>query len=362
MNITTAEGKIAADLLAHLRTALGDNDIQYAKPPVRITGGFDTEIYAFRVHGAGEEWSGPLILRFFRSDNSMVTLSGPERARFETAVQNAIHSMGYPAPRVLYTCADSESLGAAFLVMERMPGRVMLELLFRPSRFWFRLPDILAEAQARLHGLQPQVLRQAVEAADVPGRVLTVGDWLEQIASLIGEAQLEGLKPGLAWLLDNEPNNSQSTVICHGDFHPLNILMGKSRVTGVIDWPWVKVAPPEYDVGATIAIFGQGPLDLPAFLSGAFNVFRRQAIARYLRAYQRLRPLDARAIRYYEAVRLIGFLFEAGEQRQADLGIMTGPVKPTAFGAQLGVKRIILRFREITGIALRLPPRTSRIS
>jgi aminoglycoside phosphotransferase (APT) family kinase protein len=352
------EGGIAASLLDYLSTALSAKPITYGEPPVRITGGFDTHIYAFSLHGAPKDWSGPLILRLFRSDNPWISMSGPDRPRFESAVQNTIFQMGYPAPRVVHTCPNSKPLGAPFLIMERLPGRIMLHVLFRPSRFWLRLPDIFAEAQARLHGLEPVILLQAVETAGVPARVLTANDWVERVGGLIDAAQLEGLKPGVEWLSNNSPQRSGSSVICHGDFHPLNILLDRDRVAGVIDWPFISIAPPEYDVGATVAIFSHGPVDLPAFLRGAVNFGRRRIVARYLRAYRRLRTLDPVALRYYEAVRLLGFLFEAGEQRQADLGKLPSRDQPGAFAAQYVVNAIILRFRDITGITLTLPPDT----
>jgi len=255
-------------------------------------------------------------LRVFREDNPWVTLSAPERARFETAVQNNVAALGYPAARVLHTCEDVQPLGSSFLVMERLPGSIMLDLIFRPSRFWFRLPAILASAQAQLHSLDPDTLLLALEKADVPSRGLSVGDWLERVQRLISYARLDGLAPGMQWLLDNRPPESERSVICHGDFHPLNILLDRGKVTGVIDWPWVRLARPEYDVGATIAIFTQGPVDMPSFLQAVVSRGRGWFIRRYLSAYRRLCPLDSEALLYYEAVRLLGFVVEAGNHRQ----------------------------------------------
>jgi hypothetical protein len=54
-------------------------------------------------------------------------------------------------------------------------------------------------------------------------------------------------------------------------------------------------------------------------------------------------------------MRCLGFLVEAGEHRQADLGVIARPEKPTAFGAPRTVGGIIARFREITGVELALP-------
>src|SRR5438309_8804048 len=126
MSGETVEGGIVDSLLAYLSTVLSARAITYGEPPVRITGGFDSHIYTFSLHGAPKDWSGPLILRLFPSDNPWVPLSRPDRARFESAVQNTIFHMGYPPPRVLQQSPNSTPLGAQFFFLERLPGRLML--------------------------------------------------------------------------------------------------------------------------------------------------------------------------------------------------------------------------------------------
>jgi len=338
-------------LLAYLRSVLEAPKLKYTEPPEPITGGFDTLTYSLALLGATEELSRPLILRVFRADHPSTALIGGERACFESAVQNTIAEFGFPAPRALHTCTDTEVIGAPFLIMERLRGRIMLDVFFRPSRVWLRLPDLLAEAHVRLHSLDAALLERAVEASGLPPHALRSDDRRELASRIVG-AGLEELLPGMQWLLDNEPAEATPPAICHGDFHPLNVLMDKNRVSGVIDWTYTRIGDPAYDVGATIAIFGQGPVDLPGFVHSGVGLFRRWIIARYYRTYQRLRPVDGDAIHYYEAMRCLGFLVEAGEHRQADLGVFARPQKPTAFGAPRTVRGIIARFREITGVAL----------
>ena len=358
MTAPTAESELGPGLLSHLRIALESPNLSYAEPLARISGGFDTLIYGFRLSDAPSHASGPLILRVFRDYNPWITLTGQERARFETAVQNAIADLRYPAPRVLHYCADAAVLGAPFLAMERLPGRIMLDLLFRPAPLLARLPDLMAESQAALHALDPAPLLRAIERESIPARVLTVDDWMAQVTRLIEAAQLEGLKPGMNWLFENRPAVPEHPVICHGDFHPLNLLIRGGKISGVIDWPWVRIADAAYDIGATVAIFTQGPVSLPRFLQSVVNWGRRLFIARYLRSYGRLRPLDMDAVRYYEALRAIGFLLEAGQQRQADAGVIKRPEKPTAFGTQPIVDSVTSRFERITRVAVSIPARS----
>jgi len=259
---------------------------------------------------------------------------------------------------VLLSETNPARLGGAFLIMERMAGDIMLDYFFRPSTIFFRLPRLLAETQARLQSLDSQALLQAIEAEHVPARALTVADWMERVQRQIEEAELDGLQPAIDWVRQNSPPDRLPTVICHGDFHPSNLLVHKGAVSGVIDWPWVRIAAPEYDVGSTIAILSQGPVDPPRFVHPVVNWFRRGMVSRYLRAYRYLRPLDDRALRYFEALRCLGFLLEAGQQRQADAGVIPRPEKRTAFAATYVVNSVAARFCEITALTLTLPPLT----
>ncbi|MEX0785643.1 MAG: aminoglycoside phosphotransferase family protein, partial [Dehalococcoidia bacterium] len=144
-------------------------------------------------------------------------------------------------------------------------------------------------------------------------------------------------------------------VICHGDFHPLNILVDKGAVTGVIDWANITLADPAYDVGATTAIFSHGPVDIAAFAAPLVDAIRNWIIRRYRRRYEELQDLDNAAAGYFEALRSLGFLVEAGQRIQAERGIVTPTDKPTAFADPRQLRRIRERIEELTGVPAALP-------
>ncbi|HWO05910.1 MAG TPA: hypothetical protein VNQ54_14005, partial [Methylomirabilota bacterium] len=54
---------LAPAFLAHVRAELHAPDLSYAAAPAALSGGFDTRIFAFRLSGAPDGWSGSLILR-----------------------------------------------------------------------------------------------------------------------------------------------------------------------------------------------------------------------------------------------------------------------------------------------------------
>jgi aminoglycoside phosphotransferase (APT) family kinase protein len=343
-----AKASFAERLLSLLRDRTGQEGATFAEAPKQVSGGFDTSIYRFRLKGASEEWSKPLVLRLFRPDSR-------GEARREKAVHDVVNAADYPAPRVLLAEEDRTPLGGELLVMERLPGMVMLNAYFRPTPRFFRLAGIFAEAHARLHALDPERLRRTLAEHDADRSRARGANDVELAADMIDRVRLDGLRPGLEWLRANQPRRPARDAICHGDFHPLNIMLQGETVTGVIDWAWTSVGDPAYDVGASVAVFGQGPVDLPGFTQGAVGWFRRRVIRSYLRAYEALRPLDLDAVRYYEALRCLGFLLEAGEHLQADAGVVPRPTKPSAFGAPLLQASIVERFEEITGVGVALP-------
>ena len=100
---------------------------------------------------------------------------------------------------------------------------------------------------------------------------------------------------------------------------------------------------------------GFAPVDLPRLLMPFFSRLRAWTLHRYLRAYQRARPLDLARVRYFEAERLLGFLLEAGEYRQALRGVIPPLSKSTAFHDPRAIDAIIDRVVRLTGAPVALP-------
>jgi len=324
------------------------SDLAYAEPLVPITGGYDTRIFAFRLSAAPAAWSGPLVLRVLSPAHD------PLRALQERATQNALAALGYPVPRVLSAGADRGPLGAGFLVMERAPGRALLDVR-RPG-----VARTLAETQARLHALNAEPLLRAL---DDEGRAagwafdrdtVSFEGHLASLDRRIRQAGLAGLAAGMRWLRERRPGAAAARVICHGDFHPQNLLARDGRVTAVLDWPNVVVAEPEYDVASTRVILALTPAALvpvPVALRPVLAGLRRVLVARYLAIYRRRRPLDPARLPYFEAAACMRGLVRAAAAR-APGGPAVSPFDASSFGARLAA-----RFARLSGVAVALPPR-----
>lgn len=345
------DADIAAPLLAYLRARIPAPDLSYRELPSPILGGFDTSIYSFALDVQDGAWRRPLIARVFR------TAEEGERAQLEAAVQNAILGLGFPAPEVLVAEPDASWLGRPFIVMHRLPGQPMLGSLL--GRRILRMAALLGRSHARLHALDAAAFDRVLKREYHASFAATAETWATQVKATIERTSLDGLRPSFAWAQARIRGDHGDAVVCHGDFHPLNVLVADGELAGVVDWAWVVLAPPEFDVGATIALLTHGPVDVPRAAMPAVRLAGRVVVKRYLRAYAAVRPLRREFVRVYESLRLLGFLCEVGEQMQAEVGAVNADMR-SPFAAPAVRDGIVRRLRAITGVDVTLPESRSR--
>jgi len=362
------DADVASRLLSHLARVFECPDATYLARPVRIQGGFDAAIFGFTLDRVPPPLVGPLILRLSQAD------ADPARVKLETVVQNTLVEMGFPAPRVIVTQSDSGVLGGPFMVMTRLSGQILvhgvesfgvgtslvgqLRLLFGLPAIFARIIDQWVDMQIRLHQLPAETLLRAITAAGIDPAVITFEGQLARLRTIVEQCSLTGLNPGFAWLDDHRPPQMRDAVICHGDFHPLNILADKGRPTGVIDWANTVIAEPAMDVGSAIANMSAVPLNVPWALRVTAHAIIGAALRRYERAYRQLRPLDDQSVLYYQVFRAVAQLVWVGQART------TGRRGSGAFHSAAGVANLIALIRKLSGITVRLEdrPRLPEIS
>jgi aminoglycoside phosphotransferase (APT) family kinase protein len=335
------------ELLDVVRAETGRADVAYAEPPVRLTGGFFTENYAFRIADAPSPWEGPLVARLFPTE------APADLARREATVQRLLDEQGYPAPPIAWFDETARLEGRRCFVMRRLPGRALIggirvgEVLASAHKLLRQLVHVTASAQAWLHRLDATPLIE--ELGDVP---LGVERWFERLAGF------DGLAQGLAWLVANRPSDPPRSVICHGDLHPGNILTDGDRLTGVLDYTVATVAEPALDVGFTTMSFDLTPIDAPAPIRRVAARFGHGIGRRYVAAYIAQTGADLSNQQYYEALRcaseLTGVILyrlarASGERHDAP--------RPTWDAV---APEMVEYFRARTGVTLTLPPPVRR--
>jgi aminoglycoside phosphotransferase (APT) family kinase protein len=146
----------------------------------------------------------------------------------------------------------------------------------------------------------------------------------------------EWLQPGLRWVIENRPEDPDRLVVCHGDFHPFNILIKGGEVSGVLDWSGFLVADPAYDIGITKVL---GTVAAPSLFP---EINWIHLINRYYDYYQRECPVEHVRVEYYEAFRCLWALLEGAERH-------------AAWGHPETMRRLSEHFEKITSVRLTLP-------
>ena len=286
----------AERLIGVLRVVAGLPDLEYERPPEPLHGGFWAELLSFSLAHPPDGWPAELVARL---------MPDPRPARKETVVQRAVAAAGYPTPAVRASGGPDDGLGRAFLVMDRAPGRPGIPGLdggLTPAAALriLQVPRALANAMARLHALDPDLVRGELE--QVREVSVTVPALLAALARLAGESGRPDLAGAARWLADHPPRPA-ADVICHGDLHPFNLLADGDRVT-VLDWSNALLAPRAYDVGYTTLLLSEPPMRVPGWQRPLLRRFGRVLARRFFRGYQRraATTVEPGELRWYQAV------------------------------------------------------------
>jgi aminoglycoside phosphotransferase (APT) family kinase protein len=302
----TVNTDLAGQLIGVLRSAAGAPDLEYERQPEPMQGGFWAELLSFSVANPPDGWPAELVARL---------MPDPRAARKETIVQSAVAAAGFPTPCVRASGGPDCGLGRAFMVMDRAAGSPALSGLdgaVTPAgvqRLLRQIPELLARPMARLHTLDPDLVRGPLEQVrEVPVRVPGLVAMGARLAAEFGRPDLVAVA---GWLTDHPPAQTPE-VICHGDLHPFNLLSDGDRVT-VLDWSTALLAPRAHDVAFTSLTLSEPPLRVPGWQRPMVRMAGRELARRFVRSYQRqaATAIAPGELRWYQGVGCLRALVEA---------------------------------------------------
>ena len=324
----TVNTDLTGRLIGVLRSATGVPGLEYERQPETMQGGFWADIFSFSLANPPDGWPAELVARL---------MPNPDTAHKEAIVQSAVAAAGFPTPFVRVSGGADCGLDRAFMVMDRAAGGPALSGLdgmVTPAavrRLLRRVPDLLAGSMARLHALDPDLVRGELEQVrEVPVSVAGLVARLERFAAEFGRPDLAG---AAGWLADHRPAATPE-VICHGDLHPFNLLADGDRVT-VLDWSNALLAPRAYDVAFTSLLLREPPLRVPGWQRPLVQVVGGELARRFARSYQRqtATTIESGELRWHQAVVCLRALVEVAswvDQGVADTRaghpwLMSGP-------------------------------------
>ena len=192
-----------------------------------------------------------------------------EDIEYELRIAHAVHTSGVKTPAVKELIQVEGRNG---LIYERVDGRSMVEIFSQKPWLVFSYSRALARVHVEMH--------ECVFKADVPHQHDKLRNKIDH-----ADALTPSLKNKLLTELESLPRGDR---VCHGDFHPANILITRDD-TIVIDWIDAARGNPLADVARTSIIF-LGAANTRQIPNTIEKIFTKISHAIYLREYFRLRP------------------------------------------------------------------------
>lgn len=236
-----------------------------------------------------------------------------------------------PVPEVLWHEPDATVLGAPFLVLERLDGRVPSDDPPFTAEGW--VLELSPEQRAAMYDNSLRVLAEVHRA-----------DWRSLGLDFLGQDGLDGhlahwqdtyawaapgggnptIEAAFEWVLAERPTAPEPLVLNWGDAHPGNILYTDTlSISGVLDWEMVSLGTPGLDLGWWLFLLRHHTEGIGAPLPEGFPD-REQTIARY-EELSGNRVLDIDFYEVFAALRLAILMHRAG-----DLMISAGLLPPDA--------------------------------
>lgn len=232
-----------------------------------IAEGREAEIFAY---GDGA------VLRLLHSPDAH------QQVEWESVAMEAARSCGIrvPEPQGVTTVRDRPGL-----IMERIDGEDMLTVVGKRPWLLLSAASTFGEIHARLHEAEAPESLPALK---------------QKLRTRIGSSQLvpkEYAELALS-MLEELPDGAN---LCHGDYHPGNIIWAEER-PAVIDWTNVTRGDPAADYARTLLMLrlGDPPPGSWAVLRAMALVGRGVLIWSYRRAYRRFRSVDEALVARWE--------------------------------------------------------------
>ena len=248
-----------------------------AATPIAV--GRTAEVYA---------WEENQVLKLFQPWMS------PGAVEHEARLTRIIQASGLPVAKV---GALVEIRGRQGLIYERVDGSSMLEDFSSSPWRARRHARMLADLHAQVH--------TTACGEGVPCQAETMTDKIRRAALLPEKLRTDALR-----LLESLPRGDR---LCHGDFHPGNVLLS-TRGPVIIDWIDATCGHPLADVARSSILMGMSHIPETGFYGCVLKLLRSSFLRTYLSHYFRLRPNDRALLDDWRAVKAAARLAEGVEE------------------------------------------------
>lgn len=208
-------------------------------------------------------WNENEILKLFRKEFPMEGIEKEYKASCE------VWGLGLPTPRVGEVVVYQGRTG---IVYERIQGISLMSLLTKQPWYAGRYAKQMAKMHYDIHKNKSQGIPDAKKAMT----------WNINHTSDLSEER----KQQILQMLEVLPEGDS---ICHGDFHPGNIMKASDKFM-ILDWMTAAYANPCADVARTLLLLKDSgvPDYMPRVTRMMISLVRGQLARKYLKQYLRL--------------------------------------------------------------------------
>jgi aminoglycoside phosphotransferase (APT) family kinase protein len=268
-----------------------------------ISSNAESSVYSFvmRYEERGGAKSDALIVKIFSDD-----MLGKDRTLKERHALKQLHYRGYPVPRPLASEIDAGHIGAPFIIMERVAGRLLGDVLSDTPEL--EQNPLLTDFVQLLVDLHTMNLKALVDNLLLKGEYTLIKRELYNLKSLVSGH--DALNPILDWL-----NTRRDAVPCkrpsinHRDFHPWNVLQDEDGKLSVIDWGW-QISDPRSDLGWMLAKFEREEMASRA--------------AYVLKEYERLNDAPVEELAYFKVLANLRWITGVAKDLQVNRALQNG--------------------------------------
>lgn len=222
-------------------------------------------------------WGDREILKLFRKGLSWNIIDR------EYQISKVVSEQGLPVPKVMQQVELEDRCG---IIYERLNGKSLLDLIMKKPFSTNAYVKQLADLQYQVHkstGLELPKYKETLERN------------IRETDSLTDAQKKEVLK-----LLDQLP---EGDALCHGDFHPGNIMVDGDNYY-ILDWMTAAAGNPAADVARTILLLRDAglPDQMPRLVKLIIGRMRKNMAAAFIKQYLKISGIQIEEINKWRIV------------------------------------------------------------
>ncbi len=214
----------------------------------KIPGGTDTDIYFFRVKTSN--FTVPLILKLFRNRLP------PTRAYNEYVSLCNLLSSEIKVPKPLGFRDKNCSFSRPFMIMEFVEGELLSNIIYDNLNRNSNLYKNFINNLILIHNMNWLKLLKDVNIPDIKSDpFIIIKSIINRSKTLIQQYSISEFFPIINWLeMNMKDYPCESLVVCHGDYHPKNIIVTATNELVTIDWSNISLGDRRSDLAFSIVV------------------------------------------------------------------------------------------------------------